>query len=61
MVEKAKEALMAAVPDLDDYIARGQIEILKYHRLYIRSGKFSPYEVLQGWVEEPDGSSGARI
>jgi len=51
-VDQATEALRKAVPDLDDYIAQGQIEILDYSQWYIRSGKFSADEVLKGWVDK---------
>ena len=51
-VDQAIEALRAAVPDLDEYIEKGQIEILDYSQWYTRSGKFSADEVLQGWVDK---------
>jgi PAS domain-containing protein len=51
-VGQAKAALQVAVPDLDRYIEKGQIEILDYSQWYTRSGKFSAEEVLQGWVNK---------
>lgn len=51
-VDQATAALRAAVPDLDDYVGKGQIEILDYSRWYIQSGRFSADEVLQGWVDK---------
>ncbi len=51
-VDQADAALRAAVPDLDDYINKGQIEILDYSQWYTRSGKFSADEVLKGWVDK---------
>jgi PAS domain-containing protein len=51
-VDQAAAALRAAVPGLDDYIQKGQIEILDYSQWYTRSGKFSADEVLQGWVDK---------
>jgi len=51
-VEEAKAALKKAVKILDDYIKKGQIEILDYSEWYTRSGKFNADEVLQGWVEK---------
>lgn len=51
-VDQAVAVLRAAVPDLDDYIQKGQIEILDYSQWYTRSGKFSADEVLQGWVDK---------
>ncbi len=49
-VEAAKAALKGAMPDLGEYIRKGQIEILDYKDWYIRSGKFNSKEVLAGWV-----------
>jgi len=65
-VEEAKAALRAAVPDLDDYTARGQIEILDYRDWYMKSGEFRADEVLQGWVDKHDdalrrGYEGLRL
>jgi PAS domain S-box-containing protein len=51
-VDQATAALRAAVPDLDDCIEKGQIEILDYSQWYTRSGKFLADEVLQGWVDK---------
>ncbi|MDD1758611.1 MAG: MEDS domain-containing protein, partial [Methanotrichaceae archaeon] len=51
-VDQAKAALQAAVPDLDRYIEKGQIEILDYDQWYTRSGKFSADEVLRGWIDK---------
>jgi PAS domain S-box-containing protein len=51
-VDQASAALRAAVPDLDDYIDKGQIEILDYRAWYTRSGKFSADDVLQDWVDK---------
>jgi PAS domain S-box-containing protein len=39
------------VKNLDDYIEKGQIEILDYSQWYTKSGKFEADKVLQGWVE----------
>ena len=50
--DQAIVALRASIPDLDDYINKGQIEILDYSQWYTRSGKFSAEEVLQGWVDK---------
>ncbi|MHC4335636.1 MAG: MEDS domain-containing protein [Planctomycetota bacterium] len=50
--EKAKNALTAEVNNLDEYIAKGQIEILDYSQWYTKSGGFNAEEVLQAWVEK---------
>ncbi len=41
-----------AVKNLDDYIAKNQIEILDYNQVYTKSGKFQPDQVLRGWAEK---------
>jgi hypothetical protein len=50
--EEAKNALTTEVNNLDEYIAKGQIEILDYSCWYTKSGGFNAKEVLQGWVEK---------
>lgn len=65
-VDQAMAALIAAVPDLDDYIDKGQIEILDYSQWYTRTGKFSADEVLHGWVDklteaQKQGFEGLRL
>jgi PAS domain S-box-containing protein len=51
-VAEAAEALRKAVPDLDDYLGKGQIEIISYNDWYMLGGKFDSNRVLQGWVEK---------
>ena len=51
-VDEAVAALRAEVADLDEYIRKGQIEILDFSQWYIRSGRFCAEEVLQGWVDK---------
>jgi PAS domain S-box-containing protein len=65
-VEDAKKSLRKVVEKLDDYIKKGQIEILDASQWYTKSGKFEPDEVLEGWVEKEKGSlkrgfSGLRL
>jgi PAS domain S-box-containing protein len=50
--QAAKRALRRAVKNLDDYIEKGQIEILPHSQWYTKSGRFEADEVLQGWVEK---------
>ncbi len=50
-VEAARAALRAGVPDLDEFIARGQIDFLSQEEWYLRDGRVSFEEVLAGWVE----------
>jgi len=49
---EAKAALKEAVHDLEDYIAKGQIEIISYSDWYLRGGTFDADGVLKGWVEK---------
>ncbi|MBS4097398.1 MAG: PAS domain S-box protein [Sulfuricella sp.] len=49
-VAQAREALGMRVPDLDERIARGQIEILDYRQWYTATGTFDAEAVLQGWL-----------
>ncbi len=51
-VEDAKGALKRKVKGLDDYIKKGQIEILDYAEWYTKGGRFDADEVLEGWVEK---------
>ena len=50
--KKAKASLKKVVRSLDDYIEKGQIEILDYSQWYTKSGRFDAEEVLDGWVEK---------
>ena len=65
-VEEAVSALRAAVPDLDDRMERGQIEILDYRDWYVRDGRFDAGAVLDGWLVKLDdarrrGLEGLRL
>ncbi|MEN6518086.1 MAG: MEDS domain-containing protein [Methanospirillum sp.] len=51
-VEAAARSLRASVPDLDERIARGQIEILDYRDWYVRDGQFDAETVLRGWLDK---------
>ena len=52
IAEDAESALKKKVKNLDDYIKKGQIEILDYSQWYLRSGRFDSDRVLRGWVEK---------
>ena len=65
-VEEAKVALRRVLRNIDDYITKGQIELLDASQWYTPSGKFDPEEVLQGWVEKENqalerGFEGLRL
>ncbi|MHC4691239.1 MAG: PAS domain S-box protein [Planctomycetota bacterium] len=47
---EAEESLRRAVNNLDDYIEKGQIEILDYNQWYTKAGNFDADKVIQGWM-----------
>lgn len=51
-VDEATNSLKGAVPDLDNYLERGQIEILDYSEWYTKSGWFESEKVLHGWIDK---------
>jgi PAS domain S-box-containing protein len=51
-VEDAIRALKKQVKNLDDYINKGQIEILDYSQWYTKPGYFDSEKVLKGWIEK---------
>lgn len=50
--DAAKTAMREAIPDFDDYVDRGQIEIMPYSDWYIVDGNFDSERVLQGWIDK---------
>ena len=65
-VEDAKEALRRAVPDLDSYLDKGQMEILPYTDWFTIEGVFDSENVLNGWLEKlnyasDNGYDGLRL
>jgi len=64
--QEANSALKQAVPSLDAYINKGQIEIIDYSQWYTESGELEADKVLQGWVRKHDqalkrGFDGVRL
>jgi len=51
-VEEAKEALRRAVPDIDTYIEKGQIEFIPYMSWYSENGFFNSERVLNVWIDK---------
>jgi PAS domain S-box-containing protein len=51
-VKEATDALKEAVPNLEDYIRKGQIEIVSYDDFYLVDGKFDSERVLKAWAEK---------
>ncbi|WP_440945334.1 PAS domain S-box protein [Methanosarcina sp. T3] len=65
-VEEAKEALRRAVPYLDTYLEKGQIEIIPYTHWYVEEGVFDSERILNGWIEKlnkalANGYDGLRL
>jgi CheY-like chemotaxis protein len=63
--DEARSAMREALPDFDDYEAKGQIEIYDYKDWYLRSGNTAA-EVLQGWLDREkraieNGFQGLRL
>ncbi len=50
--DEAKHALKKKLKNADNYIQKGQLEILDSTQWYTKSGKFDADEVLQGWVKK---------
>ena len=53
-VEEAKEVLAKAVPDIEIYLEKGQIEIIPYTHGYVNEGVFGSEKVINGWVKKLD-------
>ncbi|MFA5354179.1 MAG: MEDS domain-containing protein, partial [Thermodesulfovibrionales bacterium] len=50
--QEAETALRKALPDLDHYLSKGQIEIIPHSEWYLKEGIFDAERVLKGWVEK---------
>ena len=66
VVAEAEEAMRKAVNDFDEYLRRGQIEIIPYSEWYLLGGTFDDDRVLEGWINKLDqalarGYSGLRL
>jgi two-component sensor histidine kinase len=64
--EDARDSLRAAVPDLDQREARGQIEIIDFHNWYLRAGNLDADETVSQWLGRAhaavtEGYSGLRL
>jgi len=63
--QDAREAMRAALPNFDDYVAQGQIDICNYQDWYL-TNTGTPAEVLQGWLDREQralaqGFTGLRL
>ncbi|MGA2224034.1 MAG: MEDS domain-containing protein [Syntrophobacteraceae bacterium] len=51
-VEEARTALRRAIPELDQYLAQGNIEIIPHSQWYLKDGVFDLRRVIEGWKEK---------
>ena len=64
--KEAKAALKKAVKNLDDYIKKGQIEIVPHSEWYLKDGVFDLRRVLNAWIDKlnhalKQGYDGIRV
>ncbi len=50
--KEAREAMQKAVSDLDQYLKKGQIEIVPYTEWYLKDGVFNLQRVLNAWIDK---------
>ena len=55
-VEAARHALAAAVPGFEEYLRRGQIEIIPHTDWYLKGGTFDADRVLAAWIAKLDAA-----
>ena len=60
MVAEAVEAMRGAVMNFDEYLRRGQIEIIPYNEWYLLGGTFDDDRVLKGWVSKLEQALAGR-
>lgn len=66
VVAEAEEAMRKAMDSFDEYLRRGQIEIIPYNEWYLLGGIFDADRVLEGWISRLEqalarGYSGLRL
>ena len=64
--EEARNALRQAIPNVDQHLAAGDIQILPHEQWYLKNGTFDPQYVIKGWQEKLDhalsrGYAGMRV
>ena len=52
IAEAAEPALREAMPDFEQRLNKGQIEIIPHTEWYLQGGYFDPLKVRQGWVDK---------
>ncbi|MHB8859048.1 MAG: MEDS domain-containing protein [Thermoleophilia bacterium] len=65
-VDEALAAMRTRVPDFDEYLEKGSMEIFPYTDWYMKDGYFDAERVLAGWVEKFEqaigrGFAGMRV
>jgi len=50
--EEVKKAMRKVLPDFDQYLRKGQIEIIPYTKWYLEGGTFDAQRVLHSWVDK---------
>jgi DNA-binding CsgD family transcriptional regulator len=50
--EDAKDLLRSSVPNFDERVAAGQIEILQGYAWYLKGNEFDPQRIIGGWKEK---------
>ena len=64
--KEAEDAMRKAVPDFDEYLRAGQIEILSHRDWYLKQGHFEKRKFLRAWIDKlnqalTNGYSGMRV
>ncbi|MCD1294995.1 hypothetical protein CUJ83_08290 [Methanocella sp. CWC-04] len=50
--DDVKASMRSAVPDYDEYVKKGQIEIIPYNEWYLADGILNLKQVLNGWIKK---------
>jgi len=56
--DDAKKAMKSALPNFDQFLADGQIEIVPYDKWYLKKGVFDSAGLVQGWMDKLDQALG---
>ena len=65
-VEEVEEALRKSIPDVDQYLGKGQIEIVPHSEWYLKGGTFNLQRALNAWIDRlnqalASGFAGMRV
>lgn len=50
--KEAEEAIRKALPHFDEFLKKGQIEIIPFSEWYVKDGAFNAKRVLEGWADK---------